>query len=330
VGDGVGNDSGYRYDPELADFAAAAPVSGPAAPDSGVAEAVAIREQGREYMAMMSDGDTSGLVVEEVAVPGLDGAPDVPLLVYRPEGQVDVGPAVLSIHGGGFFSGSIFGDLDGSAGLARALGIVVVAVEYRLAPEHQAPAAVEDCYAALVWLHEQAGRLQVDPARVAISGGSAGGGIAAGLALMARDRGGPAICFQVLNIPELDHRLDTPSMRQFVDTPMWNRHAAEQSWRWYLGTDHGGEVSPYASPPIADDVSGLPPAYISVMEFDPLRDEGIHYGLRLLEAGVPVELHCFPGTFHGSGLVRTAAVSRRADAERLLVMKRALGLDDVG
>jgi len=317
---------GYRYDPELADFATSVPISGPAAPDSGVAEAVAIRVQAQAFMAMAGGGDTTGLIVEETSVPGLDGAPAVPMIVYRPEVQNGIVPAVLSIHGGGFFSGSIVGDLDGSASLARELGVVVVAVEYRLAPEHQAPAAVEDCFAALGWLHEEAGRLQVDPDRIAISGGSAGGGISAGLALMARDRGGPAICFQFLAIPELDHRLDTPSMRQFVDTPMWNRHAAEQSWRWYLGTNLGGEVSPYASPSRAADLAGLPPAYISVMEFDPLRDEGIHYGLSLLEAGVSVELHCFPGTFHGSGLVRTAAVSQRAEAERFVVLRKALAL----
>ena len=154
----------------------------------------------------------------------------------------------------------------------------------------------------MCWVHANAERLELDPTRIAIGGGSAGGGIAAGLALMARDRGGPAICFQFLMIPELDHRLETPSMRQFDDTPMWNRHAAEQSWRWYLGSDHDGDVSPYASPAIAADLSGLPPAYVSAMEFDPLRDEAIHYALRLLEAGVSVELHSYPGTFHGSAL----------------------------
>ena len=320
---------GYRFDPELAEFAAMAPVPGPAAPDSGVAEAVAQREQARTVMSMLGESDLSGLVVEEVRIPGLDGAPDVPALVYRPEALIGTGPGIVQIHGGGFSSGSIFGDMEGASGLARAAGIVVVTPEYRLAPEHPAPAAVEDCYATLCWVHANAERLELDPARIAIGGGSAGGGIAAGLALMARDRGGPAICFQFLMIPELDHRLETPSMRQFDDTPMWNRHAAEQSWRWYLGAGHDGDVSPYASPSIAPDLTGLPPAYVSAMEFDPLRDEAIHYALRLLEAGVSVELHSFPGTFHGSALVTTAAVSKRESAERLAVMRRALGLDAV-
>ena len=153
-----------------------------------------------------------------------------------------------------------------------------------------------------VWLHDQADALGVDPTRVAVNGGSAGGGLAAGLALLARDRGGPAICFQYLGIPELDDRLDTPSMQQFHDTPMWSRPQAEQSWEWYLGDAHGtDDVSPYAAPARATDLAGLPPAYMSTMEFDPLRDEGIIYALKLLAAGVSVELHSFPGTFHGSG-----------------------------
>ena len=179
-----------------------------------------------------------------------------------------------------------------------------------------------------MWLHDQADALGVDPARVAINGGSAGGGLAAGLALLARDRGGPAICFQYLGIPELDDRLDTPSMQQFHDTPMWSRPQAEQSWQWYLGDAYGtDDVSPYAAPARATDVAGLPPAYMSTMEFDPLRDEGINYALKLLAAGVSVELHSFPGTFHGSAMVTGAAVTQRDGAERFAVLRRALGLD---
>jgi acetyl esterase/lipase len=197
-----------------------------------------------------------------------------------------------------------------------------------LAPEHPFPAGLEDCYAALVWLHDQADALGVDPARVAINGGSAGGGLAAGLALLARDRGGPAICFQYLGIPELDDTLDTPSMQQFHDTPMWSRPQAVQSWQWYLGDAYGtDDVSPYAAPARATDVAGLPPAYVSTMEFDPLRDEGINYALKLLAAGVSVELHSFPGTFHGSAMVTGAAVTQRDGAERFVVLRRALGLD---
>jgi acetyl esterase/lipase len=143
---------------------------------------------------------------------------------------------------------------------------------------------------------------------------------------MARDRLGPALCFQYLGIPELDHRLETVSMTTFTDTPIWSRPAAEYSWRYYLGpTD--GEVSPYASPAIAEDLRDLPPAYVTTMEFDPLRDEGITYALRLLQAGVNVELHSYPGTFHGSQAVTTAAVSMRAQEELMLALTRGLRID---
>ena len=138
------------------------------------------------------------------------------------------------------------------------------------------------------------------PQRIAVNGGSAGGGLAAGLALLSRDRGAPALCFQYLGIPELDDRLETPSMRQFHDTPMWSRPAAEKSWEWYLGDAHGrDDVSPYAAPARATDLAGLPPAYVSTMEFDPLRDEGILYALNLMAAGVSVELHSFPARSTG-------------------------------
>ena len=212
--------------------------------------------------------------------------------------------------------------------MAADLEAVVCSVEYRLAPEHPYPAAIEDCYAALAWFSANAAELGVDPDRIAISGQSAGGGLAAGTALLARDRGGPALCFQLLDIPELDHRLATPSMTQFVDTPLWNRPNAVVSWTWYLGPDFDGpgsaDVPIYASPSVADDLSGLPPAFVSVMEFDPLRDEGIDYAARLLEAGVSTELHAYPGTFHGSSLVQEAAVSKQSARDAFAALGKAL------
>jgi acetyl esterase/lipase len=172
-----------------------------------------------------------------------------------------------------------------------------------------------------------AGELGIDADRLALLGTSAGGGLAAATALLARDRGGPALCFQMLHIPELDDRLATPSMRTFVDSPVWNRPLAVLSWKAYLGDGvDPDDVPPYAAPARAADLSGLPPAYISTAENDPLRDEGILYGLRLLQAGVSVELHQFPGTFHGSALVTTAEVSKRAQRESTAVLRRALGL----
>jgi acetyl esterase len=270
--------------------------------------------------------DTAGVRTSEREIPGPDVP--VPVRIYAPEGDGPVGgrPALLDIHGGGFVTGSIDMEHAFAVLVARDLGAVVVTVDYRLAPEHPFPAGLEDCYAALSWLHAQASALGVDETRVAVGGQSAGGGLAAATALIARDRGGPPICFQFLGIPELDHRLETSSMRTFVDTPIWHRPNAELSWRYYLGDDRG-EVSPYASPAIAADLRGLPPAYVTTMEFDPLRDEGILYALRMMEAGVSVELHSFPGTFHGSAIMTTAAVSRRANAEMLLALRRGLGAD---
>ena len=312
----------YAFDPELAEFAAAA--VGPPPTD-----AVTARARSREYLdAMNVNVDVSSLTVEDRSIPGPEGAPDVVVRVYAPRAPAFAAvPGILYIHGGGFFVGSVDSEHMGAAALARELGVVVVSVDYRLAPEHPFPAGIEDCYTALVWFHDHADDLGVDTARIAVNGGSAGGGLAAGLALLTRDRNGPALCFQYLGIPELDDRLETASMRQFTDTPMWSRPAAEKSWEWYLGDAHGrDDVSPYAAPARATDLAGLPPAYVSTMEFDPLRDEGIIYALRLLEAGVSVELHSYPGTFHGSAIVTGAAVTRRDAAERMTVWRRALDL----
>ncbi len=232
------------------------------------------------------------------------------------------------IHGGGFVIGSVEAEHAGAALTAIDTGAVVVSVDYRLAPEHPYPAGVHDCYAALSYLHAEADALGVDPARVALSGASAGGGLAAATALLARDRGGPPVCFQLLAIPELDDRLQTGSMQTFVDSPLWNRPLAVQSWQAYLGPLYGSaDVPAYAAPARADDLAGLPPAYISTAENDPLRDEGITYAQRLLQAGVSVELHQFPGTFHGSALVTSAAVSKRAQRESALVLRQALGVE---
>ncbi len=271
------------------------------------------------------------LAIDDRTVPGWEGEPDVPVRVYRParSGAGERGPGILMIHGGGFIIGSVEAEHAGAALTAIDTGAVVVSVEYRLAPEHPYPAGLHDCYAALSYLNAEADALGVDPERVAVIGASAGGGLAAATALLARDRGGPPICFQLLAIPELDDRLETESMRLFVDSPMWSRPKAVQSWEAYLGPLSGADDVPaYAAPARANDLSRLPPAYVSTAENDPLRDEGITYAQRLLQAGVSVELHQFPGTFHGSALVTSAAVSKRAQRESALVLRRALGVED--
>jgi acetyl esterase/lipase len=318
---------GYDFDPELAPLIELLPNE--TLTLDGIPEA---RTNLASLVAMLgTDVDTTGVVINDLEIAGPDGGPPVPVRVYAPEGEAArPRPAYLTIHGGGFVMGTIAIEHAFGVQVARALGVVVVAVEYRLAPEHPYPAGLEDCYAALGWLHAQADALDVDRERIGIGGQSAGGGLSAGLALLAKDRGGPAICFQLLGIPELDDRLDTPSMQRFVDTPLWKRPNAIVSWQAYLGDRAGGaEVPVYAAPARAtvDQVRGLPPAYVTTMEFDPLRDEGILYALRLLEAGVSVELHQFPGTFHGSALIPTATVSRRAGDELLVAMRRGLRVD---
>ncbi len=312
----------YAFDPELAPFVEMLP--------AGDMTDVHVARAGLAAIIapMNANVDDSGLRIEDHTIDGSNGSPPVLVRTYTPDAPAPAEgrPALLDIHGGGFVVGDIEMEHGFAAGAARELGAVTAVVDYRLAPEHPFPAGLEDCYSALVWLHDNADRLGVDPARIAVGGQSAGGGLSAATALLARDRNGPPLCFQFLGIPELDHRLETTSMRTFVDTPMWHRANAVQSWAWYLG-DTSSEVSPYASPSIAEDLSGLPPAYVTTMEFDPLRDEGILYALRLMEAGVSVELHSFPGTFHGSAAVPTAAVSRRATKEMVVALARGLGVE---
>lgn len=261
--------------------------------------------------------------VRDTTVPGPSDAPDVPVRIYTPANLEAPVPGLVYIHGGGF----VLGDLDMFHAhvlrLADELGIVIVSVDYRLAPEHPFPAPVEDCYAALKWVAAKAEELGIDPARIGVGGESAGGGLTAGTVLLARDRGGPELCFQYLGIPELDDRLDTESMRDYVDTPLWNRPNAIFSWASYLGPEPG-EVSPYAAPARATDLAGLPPAFVTTCQYDPLRDEGIEYARRLAHAGVPTELRHYPATFHGSSFIESAAITRRMFADEVEALRRGL------
>lgn len=268
--------------------------------------------------------DLTGVRVDDRRVPGPPGAPDVPVRIFSPPQDGAGRPGVLDIHGGGFAMGSVALDDGANAAIVREVGAVVVSVEYRLVPEHPFPAPAEDCYAALAWFAEHAVELGVDPARIAVLGDSAGGGLAATTALLARDRGGPALAMQVLLEPELDDRLETPSMRAGTDTVGWRYSQAVLSWRYYLG---GAETPPlHAAPARTEDLSGLPPTYLTVNELDCLRDEGLDYARRLLEAGVSIELHCWPGTFHGfQTLVPTARVAQRASAALHDALARGLG-----
>ncbi|GLE54101.1 alpha/beta hydrolase [Mycobacterium montefiorense] len=310
----------YAFDPEIAAVV-------PLLPDLPGGDPLAIRAALSDMIAQFPPPDTIGVQIEDREIPGRDGDPAVPIRIYRPE-QRSAPAALYSVHGGGFIAGDLETEHASNVVLARELGVVVVSVDYRLAPETPFPGGLEDVYAGLVWMAAHADELAIDSQRIAIQGTSAGGGLGAALALLARDRGGPHIAFQYLSVPELDDRLTTASMTDFTDTPMWSRPRAIISWDSYLGAGRAGadDVSIYAAPSRATDLAGLPPAYVSVMHFDPLRDEGVAYALGLLAAGVSVELHLFPGTFHGSMLIQDAAISKREGAEKLAVLRQALAL----
>ena len=311
--------SDYEFHPDLVDLIALLP----AVTDFSTLEKV--REVRRLHAQMIPQvPDREDVEKEDRTVPGRDGAGDVAVRLYRPREVRGALPGLLEIHGGGFMTGSIDMMDPWCQQIAAEVQAVVISVEYRLAPEHPFPAGLDDCYSALCWFAGEAEGLGVESSRIAVAGQSAGGGLAAALALVARDRGGPAIAYQLLEIPELDDRLDTPSMLRFQDTPLWNRPNAVWSWRHYLGEGHEGEVSQYAAPARAKELAGLPPAYVSTMEFDPLRDEGIRYAARMLEAGVSVELHSYAGTFHGSALATTAEPSVRNAREVATILRHAL------
>jgi len=310
----------YAFDPEIAAMV-------PLLPTWEGDDLATIRTAMSEMIAQLPVPDTTGLDIEDRQIPGRDGDPAVTVRIYRPEHPTP--PAgVYSVHGGGFIAGDLETQHAASVRIARELGVVVVSVDYRLAPETPFPGPLEDVYAGLVWMAAHAGELGIDAQRIAIHGTSAGGGLCAALALLARDRGGPHIAFQFLSVPELDDRLTSPSMTEFTDSPLWSRPRAVFSWDCYLGPGRAGsdDVSIYAAPARATDLAGLPPAYVAVMHFDPLRDEGIAYALAMLTAGVSVELHLFPGTFHGSALIQNAAISRREQAEAIAVLRQALAL----
>lgn len=274
--------------------------------------------------------DISGITISDHNAPGAAGDPGVPVRVYQPANASGPVPGLIYLHGGGFVFGNLESEHATCVALCRNLGIVVVSVGYRLSPETTFPGPLEDCYAALSWAHAQRDRLGIDARRIGVMGQSAGGCLAAATALAARERGGPALCYQFLSIPVLDDRLDTPSMRDFTDTPIWHRANAEQSWDYYLGGNYergADNVPALAAPAREQNLAGLPPACITAMEFDPLRDESLIYAQRLLTAGVSTEIHCYPGTFHGSSMVVDAALSKRGVADMFAALARGLCVD---
>ena len=319
------------FDPELAAALEQLTARMPSGFSSGLTpETVpAMREASRAFQAHYSAEVTSrspAFEIEDRAVPGPEGAPDLSLLICRPRTARGPLPAVYYMHGGGMVMGSNREGVAEVLDWAEELGLALVSVEYRLAPEHPHPAPVEDCYAGLRWTADNAKELGIDPERILVAGTSAGGGLAAAVALLACDREGPALIGQLLECPMLDDRDDTYSSHQLASLGLWDRAANETGWSALLGSGKGGpDVSPYAAPARADDLSGLPPTFIDVGSAEIFRDEAVRYAALIWEAGGQAELHVWPGGFHGfERLAPQAALSQDARAARLLWLRRLL------
>lgn len=250
--------------------------------------------------------------------------PRVVVRVHTPDGLDEPAPCLYSIHGGGYVLGSY--DMDDAKfdRLCPELGIIGVSVEYRLAPETPYPGPLDDCYAGLAWTLEHAAELGVDPDKIGITGTSAGGGLCAGLALLVRDRGEIPVRFQLLDCPMIDPTLTTPSS-QLDDLIVWSKASNEFGWRSYLGDLYGtDDIPPYAAPALADDLSGLPEAYVCIGGADGFRDEDITYAMRLYGAGVPTELHVYPGAPHGVQLFAGTAIAARYGSDQRDWLRRQI------
>ncbi len=264
-------------------------------------------------------------------VPGRDGAPDVSVFVYDPPGTNGLRPAFLHIHGGGMIAGKAALTTLGTAPIALGLGCVVVSVDYRLAPETQFPGPQEDCYAALEWLLANADALRIDPTRVAVSGDSAGGGLAAALSLMARDRSGPVIIAQLLTYPMLDHRtggLDDPYRNAKAGEFIWTGERNQFGWQAMCG-DYGynDRRKGWFSPMLAESLADLPPTWIGTGSLDLFFDEILCFTLRLSAAGVAVDLNSYAGAIHGFNACVDADVSKRFAAEFACTVTRLLRIN---
>jgi acetyl esterase len=271
------------------------------------------------------------LTVTDVVIPGYQGEPEVAGRMYVPADAGEAVPGLIYLFGGGYVMGSIETIDYPSRMLADRAGIAVVAVAYRLAPENPYPAALNDAYAALEWVSSSAAvQLGIDTSRIGVLGESAGGGLAASLALVARDRNGPSLIAQFLDAPTVDDRLATHSIRTLVDVPVWQPRNSPYSWAHYLrGTAEPGQadVPLYAAPARAtvDNVADLPPAFVTSYQVDPTRDEGLNYALTLIQAGVPTDLHHYAGAFHlAHSLAPGTTIGARMMTDRLEAIERLL------
>ena len=264
----------------------------------------------RELMrSMLNDAPPSEAVERSDHV--VDADRQVELSIHRPRGDGDRRPCILWIHGGGLIAGSYRAADALLQAWAEQYDCVVVSVRYRLAPEHPYPAALDDCYAGLRWTHTHAEELGIDPERIGVAGASAGGNLTAAVALLARDRGEVKTSFQILLSPMLDDRAQTRSSSW--PSPTWDPGTNETAWRAYLGPLHGGEVPAYAAPARATDLTGLPRSYVAIGGADIFLDEAVAYADALTHAGVPTELHVYPGGVHGfENLAPQSTLAQRA------------------
>lgn len=283
-----------------------------------------IREGIAQMSAATPQPEGTGVSWMDEQVPAQEGH-SIPVRIFTPDGISGAAPAILHIHGGGYVFGSIAMSTASNMRTAAAVQAVVVSVDYRLAPETRAPGSVEDCYAALLWLNDNAARLGVDPARIAIRGESAGGGLAAALALLTRDRGGPSIVHQNLIYPMLDDRTCITHHPDHLGAFVWTAENNVYGWRSLLGDRPGAaDVSPYAAPARATNLAGLPPTFIALGALDLFMVEDIDYARRLIEAAVPTELHVYAGAFHGFDAMVDAPPVQRMNNEAWAALRRAL------
>lgn len=312
-------DSRHLLDPELASLLEMFPAL--AISDETLA---GVREN-RMVFPVEPTADAA-VACERRRVSGPTGAPEIEVLCYRPEAATGALPCILHVHGGGYVLGDAASMAPFHKPLALELGCAIVAVDYRLAPETRFPGAVEDCYAALAWLAASAGEIGVDSTHVGVMGESAGGGLAAALALLARDRREHAMAFQHLIYPMLDDRTCAradphPFTGEFIWTAASNRYG----WGALLGVEPGSDgVSPYAAAARAETLAGLPPTFISTGALDLFLEEDLDYARRLIRAGVPTELHVYPGAFHAFDLAPGVDVADRARRDSRAALARAL------